>query len=144
MKTSLAPLRQRPKFTTPTCLGRVCLFRFNMAAASSGVASSATDAIVGIDADASGTASAAAATGGASKSPAILGEATEDILGHIRALTEQQIDLNNARKIFAKQLKNQSKKDGQDSKQSSAFVRQQSVGIAQYSKGQSKTEEKAD
>ena len=81
-----------------------------MAAASSGAASSATDAIVGIDADASGTASAAAATGGASKSPAILGEATEDILGHIRALKEQQLELNNARNIVAKQLKNQSKR----------------------------------
>ena len=112
-----------------------------MAAASSGAASSATDAIVGIDADASGTASAAAATGGASKSPAILGEATEDIFGHIRALKEQQLELKNARKIVAKQLKHQSKRMARIRKYSSAVVRQRSVGIAQDSKGQSKTRE---
>ena len=115
-----------------------------MAAASSGAASSATDAIVGIDADASGTASAAAATGGASKSPAILGEATEDILGHIRALKEQQLELKNARKIVAKQLKNQSRRMARIQKKARLLSDSDLLALLKIRKDNQKTEEKAD
>ena len=115
-----------------------------MAAASSGVASSATDAIVGIDADASGTASAAAATGGASKSPAILGEATEDIFGHICALKEQQLELNNARKIVAKQLNNQSKRMARIRKKARLLSDSDLLALLKIRKDNQETEEKAD
>ena len=54
--------------------------------------------------------SAAAAVGGASKSAAIPFDVAEDILGHIRALKDQQLELKNARKIVTKQLRNQSKR----------------------------------
>ena len=115
-----------------------------MAAASSGAASSATDAIVGIDADASGTASAAAATGGASKSPAILGEATEDILGHIRALKEQQLELKDARNIIANQLNNQSKRMARIRKKARLLSDSDLLALLKIRKDNQKTEEKAD
>ena len=81
-----------------------------MAAACSGAAPSAADAVVAIDGTTPGAPSAAATVGGASKPAAIPFDVTEDILGHIRALKEQQLELKNARKVVTKQLRNQSKR----------------------------------
>ena len=65
-------------------------------------------------------------------------------MGHIRALKEQQLELNNARKIVAKQLKNQSKRMARIRKKARLLSDSDLLALLKIRKDYHKTEEKAD
>ena len=114
-----------------------------MAAACPIAAQSASAAAEPTDGTTHAATSDASADGGASKPAAVSFDATEDILGHIRSLKEQQLELKNARRVVTKQLRNQSKRMARIRKRARLLSDKDLLALLKIRKDNSKAEDVA-